>query len=197
MTQLLIATRNLGKLTEFKQLISDTGFEIVSLNDIGIDPLFDVEETGETFADNASLKAKGFSQKSKLLALADDSGLAVDALGGRPGVYSRRYGPTDEARNLKLLEELKDIPVEKRVARFVCVMALYNPSTDSIQTVEGRVEGRISEEIRGNQGFGYDPVFIPDEGNGRTFAELGTDFKNTVSHRARALQKIKILLRQS
>lgn len=187
MTKLLLATQNQGKINEIKQILHDLQIEVMTA-----DPDFDVEETGATFEENALLKANGFSQKYPgVLVLADDSGLIVDALDGRPGVYSKRYGSSDFERNTKLLAELKNIEENKRTARFVSVMALVGVGVR--QVFEGTVEGTISTEIRGQNGFGYDPVFIP-AGYEQTFAELGTDVKNTMSHRARALEKVKYYL---
>jgi XTP/dITP diphosphohydrolase len=153
---------------------------------------FDVEETGMTFEENAILKARAYSEKfPEVFVLADDSGLVVDALDGRPGVYSKRYGDTDEHRNAKLLSELKDVSNSERTARFVSVIALIGQGVEEV--FEGVVEGAIGFEARGEDGFGYDPVFIP-EGYKKTFAELGTEVKNTLSHRARALEKVKKFL---
>jgi len=194
MQKLLIASTNQGKISEIKKIFSGLKFDITIPAEAGIDPDFDVDETGTTFEQNAILKAQAFAKISNLTTLADDSGLVVDALDGRPGVYSHRYGATDEARNQKLLTELKAIAKAKRTARFISVIAIFDPFTNKTLTAEGMVEGTISESPKGSDGFGYDPVFIPAEGDGCTFAELGTEFKNTISHRARALQKIKSLL---
>lgn len=191
MRKLLIATRNQGKLKEFAQIIKLPGYELITLDDTEVDPEFDVEENGTTFAANARLKAESYGRRTKLLTLADDSGLVVEALHGNPGVFSKRYGKTDEERNKKLLKEMKYVPDNQRQAKFVCVMCLYNPDNAHFNSEEGVVEGSISLEPRGTEGFGYDPVFMPLEGDGKTFAELGLEFKNLVSHRARALEKIK------
>lgn len=197
MNQLLIASTNQGKIVEIQTLFADLNFQILTPKDINLDPNFDVEETGTTFQDNATLKAKAFASKTNLLSLADDSGLIVDALNGEPGVYSKRYGTTDHNRNLKIITALSHVTnPSDRTARFVSVIAVHDPTTNTTLTSEGRVEGTIATSLRGTQGFGYDPVFIPSEGDGRTFAELGTEFKNTVSHRFRALTKIKTLLQQ-
>jgi XTP/dITP diphosphohydrolase len=162
----------------------------LSLVDVGLDKM-DVEETGETFAANALLKAEAYCKASGLPTLADDSGLAVDALNGAPGVYSARYAPTAEERNTKLLKAIEGVPPEKRTARFVCVIALVLPDQVTV-TAEGRVEGRIGFAPRGEHGFGYDPVFMVDEN--RTMAELLPDEKNVISHRGRALFKLAPIL---
>jgi XTP/dITP diphosphohydrolase len=191
--QLLIATTNQGKIIELQKLLAGSGYEIVSPSDIDLVD-FDVDETGTTFEENALLKAKAFAIKTGLPTLADDSGLAVDALDGRPGVYSKRYGEDDLSRNQKLLDELKNTPEDNRSAHFVCVIAFYNPETKQTLTAEGRVDGFITKAITGTEGFGYDPVFFSRE-LGKTFAESSRDEKNTVSHRARALEKMKKLLK--
>ena len=183
MTEILLATQNKGKVKEIQEMIKGLPYTVMIP-----DSEFDIEETGTTFAENARLKAKAFCQRfGNNLTLADDSGLVVDALDGRPGVYSKRYGNTDAHRNMKLLNELNFVPAEKRTARFVCVIALYGPGVDAV--FEGKVEGKIADSIRGNQGFGYDPIFIPN-GYDNTFGELGSEVKNTLSHRANALKLV-------
>jgi XTP/dITP diphosphohydrolase len=193
--KILIATRNPGKLREYRDLLADlpTGtesLEWVLLTDIGIE--VDVEETGTTFEENARLKAAAYSQMSGLLTLADDSGLEVDALGGSPGVRSARYagpGASDSDRYQKLLRELEGVPSEARTARFRCVVAVSTPEGE-IHTASGDCPGQIAFEPRGSFGFGYDPVFyMPDRG--LTMAELPPEIKNRISHRARALEAIK------
>lgn len=191
MRDLLIASRNKGKIKEIREILANE-YQVLSPDDVGIDDGFDVDETGETFTDNARLKAGGFAKKSGLWALADDSGLEVDALDGRPGVYSKRYASTDEQRCKRLLCELEGVEKEKRTARFVCVVSVWDPEKETVAfESKGAAEGKIGFEARGENGFGYDPVFVPDEGDGRTFAELGVEFKNKVSHRARALRQIQ------
>lgn len=186
---LIIATRNKGKIMEIKEILSDIRFEIKSLNDIELD--IDVEETGKTFTENAILKAKTIGEKTGLLTLSDDSGLEVDALGGRPGIMSARYCEgTDADRIVKLLKELMGIPKEKRTARFRVVVAIYNPTTKNIQTFEGVSEGYITEKPIGTNGFGYDPIFY-NLNLGKTNAQASFEEKNRVSHRARALDKVK------
>lgn len=179
--QLLLATQNKGKQREIQEMLADLDIQVLLPEED-----FDVEETGKTFEENAFLKARSFSEHFGMMTLADDSGLVVDALDGRPGVYSKRYGSSDEHRNQKLLVEMKG--KENRAARFVCVICLH--SADISQCFEGKVEGRIAEEVKGADGFGYDPIFIP-EGYDKTFAELGTDVKNTMSHRGNALKKVR------
>lgn len=189
---LIIATRNKGKIMEIKEILSDIRFEIKSLNDIELD--IDVEETGKTFTENAILKAKTIGEKTGLLTLADDSGLEVDALGGRPGIMSARYCEgTDADRIVKLLKELMGIPKEKRAARFRAVVAIYDPKTKEVQTFEGVSEGYITEKPIGTNGFGYDSIFFNLD-LGKTNAEVTLKEKNQVSHRARALEKCKKLL---
>ncbi len=193
MRTLLVATHNKGKLREYRELLRDLPVRLVYLDDVGIHE--DVPETGSTFEENAIQKATACARLSGLLTLADDSGLEVDALGGAPGVHSKRYaGPdaSDEDRIRKLLTELKGVPPEKRTARFRCVIAVATPEGEVI-TAEGTVEGVIATEPRGHHGFGYDPVFyLPDRGC--TMAELPPEEKNRISHRARAAQAIKASL---
>jgi XTP/dITP diphosphohydrolase len=190
MTQrIVLASSNSGKLKEFGALLADSGLEVVPQASLGI---ADAEETGLTFVENALHKARHAAQASGLPALADDSGLCVDALDGRPGVYSARYAPTDKERIAKLLGELKKVPAEKRTAAFVCAMALVLPDGRML-TVEGRRPGMITDGPRGEHGFGYDPVFLVPE-TGKTFAELSADEKNRLSHRAIAAEKLKAAL---
>jgi XTP/dITP diphosphohydrolase len=158
----------------------------------------DVEETGDTFEENARIKALAYARASGLLTLADDSGLEVDALGGAPGVHSARYagpGADDAGRYRKLLAELADVPPKRRAARFRCVVALARPA-GILSTAEGTVEGAIGFEPRGSHGFGYDPVFLVEGHGGQTLAELPPDVKNAISHRARAVQAAMPQLRR-
>lgn len=189
--KILISTRNPGKVVEIQAKFETRSIETITLDEAGVPVDFDIEETGTTTKENAQLKAIGFANKTGFVTLADDSGLIVDALDGRPGVYSKRYGLDDLDRNSKLLKELENIVFEERTARFVTVLCLYNPQDTTSIFAEGVVEGYIALQMQGNQGFGYDPVFIPSEiaGN-QTFAELGIEVKNNISHRARALQKM-------
>jgi XTP/dITP diphosphohydrolase len=188
---LLIATTNRGKLKEYQDMMADLPVRWLTLADVGLATM-DVEETGQTFFDNALLKAREYSARAGLPTLADDSGIAVDALNGGPGVYSARYAPTAPERNTKLLAALEGVPDEARTARFVCVTTLVTPD-GVIISAEGTVEGRVGYEPRGTNGFGYDPVFVLP--NNRTMAELSAEEKNSLSHRGRALAKLAPLLR--
>ncbi len=193
----VIATRNPNKLEEIRQILAGTKFNVIGIGEIPSMP--EVEENGLTFEENARKKALTIAKFTGRLTLADDSGLVVDALNGRPGVLSARYaGPdaTPAGNNRKLLEELRDVPMKKRTARFICVVAIARPS-GKVLLAEGRCEGMITREIRGKEGFGYDPLFlIPDRQ--LTFAELGAEEKNKISHRAVALRKASgILMRMN
>lgn len=193
MPTLLVATQNRGKLREYQRLLTD--YTLLTTADAGLGD-YDVEETGATFAENAILKARAYLQASGLITLADDSGLAVDALDGRPGVYSARYGGPgldDAGRRAKLLADLRDVPDDRRTARFMCVVAVARPGVDEVLQVEGRVEGRILHAERGTGGFGYDALFQPD-GHAQTFGELPADVKDGLSHRGRAVAALKPLL---
>jgi len=186
--EVVLATGNKGKVKEFSTLLEGVFGEIISLSDLGSPP--EVIEDGLTFRDNALKKAREIAQYSGKLTLADDSGLEVDALNGRPGIYSARYsgeGATNKTNIVKLLAELGDNP--NRKARFVCVLALVDPNGEEL-VVEGFCEGVILGEPRGEGGFGYDPVFyLPDRR--KTMAELEPELKNTISHRANALKRLK------
>lgn len=187
---LLVATTNKGKIREFAELLKPLGLEVVSPADFP-GPVPEVEETGETFEANAALKARAYAEHYKLPALADDSGLAVDALNGAPGVYSARYGGPDasDADNVrKLLDALKDVPDSKRQGAFVCVLCLALPG-GSEKLFRGECRGVIAREPKGTGGFGYDPLFIHPDFGGRSFAEIAKDEKNRVSHRAEAVRK--------
>jgi XTP/dITP diphosphohydrolase len=191
--QLLIATHNRGKLREYTELLAGLPFELLTLDDVGIRE--DVEENGATFVENARLKAQDYARKSELLTLADDSGLEVEALGGEPGVHSKRYAGGDKSdaeRNQFLLGKLREVPREKRGARFRCAIAIADPQGHT-WTSEGVCEGEIAFEARGEFGFGYDPLFILREGGVR-MAELPTAEKNRVSHRARAAKGARVIL---
>jgi XTP/dITP diphosphohydrolase len=179
MNKLLIATHNPGKMREIRQILEDLPLVCLSLTEAAIPQ--DIAETGDTYAANALLKAEFAAQTSGLPALGDDSGLEVDALGGRPGLYSARYAPTQPERWAKLLAELKDVPWEQRTARFRCVVALVAPGRET-QIVEGICEGFIGFELKGSGGFGYDPLFYIPEFS-CTMAELDEEPKNRVSHR--------------
>ena len=205
--KLLVATRNPGKMREYRHLLQDVPFELVSLDDIGVSE--EVEETGLTFAENASLKARTYSALGGLLTLADDSGLEVDALGGEPGVYSARYGGdcyhSDQDRVKLLLHNLDGVSWPRRTARFRCVLAITTPkspeetggsceqegaqgASPEVILMVGSVAGMIQYEPKGQEGFGYDPVFyLPSYG--LTMAQIPLEEKNRISHRANAAGK--------
>ncbi len=188
--ELLIASKNPGKIKEFRQLLSD--FQIILHSANEFEEIPEPEETGETFADNAILKARYYAEKTGLISLADDSGLAVDALNGAPGVFSARYAGVDATnaeRIDKLLNELGETPIEKRSARFVCAMAIATPTGKILNLVEGICEGTISFQSVGTNGFGYDPIFIPNEFS-QSFGELSDEIKHKISHRGQAIAKI-------
>ncbi|MBX3013324.1 MAG: XTP/dITP diphosphatase [Caldilineaceae bacterium] len=192
--KLLIATHNQGKLREYQALLADLPLLVTSLREEGV--MLDVDETGVTFTENAILKATAYAQLTGLMTWADDSGLEVDPLAGRPGVYSARYGGpglTDQQRYAQVLQELQDKPAPW-TARFRCVVALALP-TGNVQTVEDQIEGIITTTPRGEHGFGYDPIFfLPAQQ--RTMAELSPAEKNALSHRGKAAQKARQLLAQ-
>ncbi len=183
---LVVASGNRKKVVELRTLLEPLGFQLRGLDEFpGLPP---VEETGTTFAANAALKAIAAAKGTGLWALADDSGLMVDALQGRPGVYSARYagpGCSDADNNAKLLDELAGVPDEQRGAKFVCHLAMADPSGSVRLSVEGQCRGRIISDRRGTHGFGYDPLFLVPEFH-RTFAELSLAVKSQLSHRARA-----------
>ncbi len=192
MKRLLLATTNAGKLRELRALVEPLGIQVVSPGDFPDRPALAVEETGNTFEENARLKAHACSKYYGLTALADDSGLAVDALGGAPGVRSARYagdGASDAENVRKLLDALKDVPDESRSAAFVCVLCLAQPDgTDRL--FRGECKGTITRQPRGEGGFGYDPVFMHPDFRGRTFAEISPAGKNSVSHRGAAMTRL-------
>lgn len=185
-TKLIVASHNAGKIAEIKTLLAPLKIEVQSATELR---LGDVEETGTTFEENAKIKANTLSLMCGLPCLADDSGLCVDALDGRPGVYSARYAPDrDFKEGMKmLLDEMEKSGSDNRKAHFSCCLALACPNQKT-KVFEGRVDGSISKKPKGSNGFGYDPIFIP-EGFEQTFAELGDDVKNKISHRRRALEK--------
>ncbi len=189
--KVLIATSNPGKIAEIREVMVDIPVLWLALEDVGLASM-NVEETGDNFSANALLKANAYSKASGLTAVADDSGIVVDALDGAPGVYSARYGPTAEARNAKLLKVLNGIPHEQRTAHFVSVIALVTPDGITV-TTEGTVDGHVATEARGTNGFGYDPVFLLEDG--RTMAELSSAEKNKISHRGTALAKLHPIVR--
>lgn len=188
MRRLVIATRNRGKLEEIREILSELNISVESLSDYPC--IGEIEETGETFIENALEKAIAVAKHTRQVALADDSGLVVDALGGAPGVMSARYagpGASDSEKYRKLLSAMDDVPDGQRTARFICVVAIATPEGHT-WTAEGSVEGAITREPRGSGGFGYDPVFLVPE-LGLTFAQIDTKTKNNMSHRARALAR--------
>ncbi len=182
--KIIAATKNKNKLREFGEILKD--FEIISQEEAGVD--IDVEETGSTFEENSYLKAKAIYDITGITTIADDSGLCVDALNGEPGVYSARYGGEgydDKGRVQLLLKNMKDVPDEERTARFVCVITLVGD--EGVITARGECEGRIDYSPRGENGFGYDPVFYVDRFE-KTLAEVTPEEKNSISHRGKALK---------
>ncbi|MED4264235.1 XTP/dITP diphosphatase [Priestia megaterium] len=193
MREIIIATKNAGKVKDFETLFSPKGFKVKSLLDFP--EIEDVEETGITFAENATLKAEAISSALNKPVIADDSGLAIDALNGEPGVYSARYAgenKDDNANIEKVLQKLNDVPFEKRTARFHCALAIAVPGKRT-EIVEGTCEGHILEEKRGENGFGYDPIFFVEKWR-CSMAELTKEQKNQISHRANALKKLAPLI---
>ena len=193
--QLLIATRNRGKVRELEKLLADLPVSLRSLNDFPDVP--EAEETGATFAENARIKASFYAERTGISALADDSGLAVEALGGAPGVLSARYAgenASDAQRCRKLLKELNATGDEQRRARFVCAIALADARGEIKHLAEAACAGRISPLAKGANGFGYDSIFVP-EGFEQTFGELHDEVKQKISHRALAIKKIIRYLR--
>jgi len=193
--ELLLATSNRGKLAELRALLGDLPVEIVSLA-AAMPGKAQAAEDGATFRDNALIKARAAAAATTMVTIAEDAGLEVDALGGRPGVRSARFageGATDAENNAALLKALEEVDDDQRAARFRCVMVLVDPwaEGDAREVIaEGRCEGVIARAPRGGGGFGYDPLFLVD-GFGRTMAELGEDAKNRVSHRARAVEALR------
>lgn len=198
------ATNNPGKLRELRRILERMGCEVRSLRELGVD--LDPEETGTTFAENARIKAEAFCKATGLPTVADDSGLCVDALKGAPGVYSARYAGVhgdDEANNRKLLAEMEGVPAERRAARFVSVVCLLLPDGRAL-TVEGECPGQVDTCCKGDNGFGYDPLFIPDRVGTptgtvpntarRSYAELADAEKDAISHRGRAMEALEAKL---
>ena len=188
----IIATHNMKKQAEMQRILSPLGVEVLTAEMAGV-TLTDVEETGATFEENAVLKAENGCRESGLPCIADDSGLSVDFLGGEPGVYSARYSGThgdDEANIQKLLKKLEGVPEEKRTARFVSVVCVCFPDGRKL-TVDGKCEGRIGFEKHGDNGFGYDPVFMVGK---KSFAELSAEEKDKISHRGNALRRLVRIL---
>ena len=190
MDKIIFATGNEGKMKEVRMILEDLGLPVLSLKDAGITA--DVEENGTTFEENAQIKAKAIMEMTGALVLADDSGLEVDALDKEPGIYSARYMGHDTPyaiKNQKILDKLRDVPEEKRTARFVCAMALALPD-GTTRTAQATMEGRIGYEIKGENGFGYDPIFYLPE-FGKSSAEISPEQKNRISHRGKALRMMK------
>lgn len=193
--RVVVATANRGKVAEIRSTLATPGWEFVTVDDLGHEAL-EVEETGDTFEANATLKASAYAAAFGMPALADDSGLEVDALDGAPGVFSSRYsgdGATDARNNAKLLDELSDVPADDRSARFRSVVVLAWPDGRTLVT-SGACEGAIGFSPRGSGGFGYDPLFLPEATPGKTMAELELYEKNAISHRGAALRALHDLL---
>ena len=202
MRKIIFATGNQGKMREIRAILEDMKWDVVSMKEAGIDP--EIEENGASFTENAVIKAQTVADTLALekkvrecVVLADDSGLVIDCLNGEPGIYSARYlgeeTPFSE-KSADLLRRMKDVPEEERSARFVCAIAAVFPDGEVV-TTEGTVEGRIGYELRGDNGFGYDPIFYLPE-YGRTAAELTDEEKNQISHRSRALELMKAELKK-
>lgn len=194
---IVAATTNKGKIAEIKEIMECFGFHVISRDEAGIPKDFVIEETGNTFEENSFIKAKTVMELTGLSSIADDSGLCVDALDGAPGVYSSRFSGdegNDEANNKKLIELMKDVEDEKRTARFVSVITLIEPSGETI-SAKGYIEGKILRKSAGNNGFGYDPLFVPN-GFEKSFGQLGFSVKNTLSHRAKALDSLRKILKE-
>ena len=193
MPRLLLATTNRGKADEYRSLLREVDFDLITLDQAGISQ--EAEENYDTFEDNARSKAAFYAALSGLITLADDSGLEVEYLNGEPGVYSARFsgkGATCKSNNEKLLRLLKDVPAAKRKACFKCVIAVVDKGK-VIEVVEGVCRGKICLASKGDNGFGYDPVFVPD-GYKKTFAQMGPVLKNKISHRSKALAKAKNII---
>jgi XTP/dITP diphosphohydrolase len=194
---LLIATGNAGKVKEFREMLGDERFAWHDLSEFPA--AIPVPETGETFDANASLKAAGYARQTGMWALADDSGLEVDALQGKPGVHSARWaqlngtGSGDIDNNATLIKQLENVPEDRRTARFVCALALSDPSGRIVLSARDSVEGRILRSPRGTNGFGYDPLFFID-GLGQTTAELTPAKKHKISHRGKALRRLREMM---
>lgn len=190
--KIIIATHNKHKLQEMSRILSPMGYEVVTDRDLGIE-LTDAEENGETFLDNARIKAESGCRESGLPCIADDSGLCVDALGGAPGVFSARYSGVhgdDDSNNRKLLKELEGVPTEKRTAHFACAICVSFPDGSEI-TATGKCEGYIGYEKKGENGFGYDPLFMVGS---RSLAEMTAKEKDAISHRGNALKELQKIL---
>lgn len=193
---IVAATQNKHKIEEIAAITREFGMEIISRQEAGV-PDFEVEEDGDTFEENSEKKARAIMEACGQITIADDSGLVVDALGGAPGVYSARYAGeecSDKKNNVKLLAVMSDVPSEQRTAKFVSVITMVYPDGSKL-VARGECAGRIIFEEKGENGFGYDPLFVP-EGFDRTFAQLTPDEKNRISHRASALRNLRELLKE-
>ena len=185
---IVAATNNKNKLREFIEILAPLGYKVVSLKDVGVD--VEVDETGSTFEENSFIKAHAIMELTGMAALADDSGLVVDSLNGEPGIYSARYCEgTDSDRVAYLLEKMKDVPDDKRTARFVSAVTICFPDGDVVKAT-GTCEGFITREPKGENGFGYDPVFYVEQYK-KTLAEVSADKKNAISHRGNALFELQ------
>lgn len=190
MNKIIFATSNEGKMREVRAILEDTGMEILSMKEAGIS--VNIVEDGNTFEENAIIKAKSISRETDAIVLADDSGLEIDYLNKEPGIYSARYMGEDtsyDVKNRNLIERLNGVPDEERTARFVCAIAAALPD-GRVLTTQGTIEGRIGYEIQGENGFGYDPIFYVPE-YGCTTAQLSNEQKNAISHRGKALRAMK------
>jgi len=190
---LVLASSNEGKLRELRALLADLPVQVLSAREVLREDLA-IAETGSTFEENATLKARAVCRATRLISISDDSGLEVAALGGRPGVRSARFAherATDAENNAQLLKEMESVDPAERSARFRCVLALATPYSAEVRTVEGTCSGSIARAPRGSGGFGYDPLFVVDGQGGRSMAELTEDEKNAVSHRALAVRRLK------
>jgi len=192
MLEILIATKNSGKVNEIKNVLRDLNIKILSLNDFPDIP--QIEENGKTYQENALKKATEVSKYSGKICLADDSGLEIEYLKGKPGIYTARWGNTDEERINKVLNLLNNIPEYKRDAKFVCALVLVFPG-GKVYSVKGECKGRISLFPKGEHGFGYDPIFLIPQYN-KTFAELGDKIKNNISHRGKAMRKMAKIIKE-
>lgn len=192
MKQVVIATKNKGKAKDFEALFGPFGYEVVTMFEVA--PDVEIEETGTTFEENAILKAETLANMLGQIVIADDSGLAIDALNGEPGVYSARYAGDhdDEANMVKVLENMKDVPEEQRTARFCCTLAIAGPNMET-KTVFGTCEGMIAHEKKGTNGFGYDPIFYVPALE-KHMAELSAEEKGAISHRGNAIRKLALQL---
>lgn len=196
MKEVVLASSNPHKIEEIYEILKTLEYKILSMKEVGLGDM-DIVEDGDTFEANSLIKAKAVYEATKMPAIGDDSGLMVDYLNGEPGVYSARYSGEDKnyaANNEKLLKNLEGVPMEKRGAKFVTVITLMF-SPDDYVVARGEVHGLIGEELRGSNGFGYDPLFIVPE-KGKTFAELTSEEKNSISHRANALVKLQEILKE-